>query len=123
LAYKPFQDGDIIWGPDAYPANDPFLRGQGLRPWLVLSTDAFPRQGEDYLCCALTSNTARSEHLVPIEEPDWEKRGALKPSQVDPQTLMTMKHEWVARYTGRVAHRPLARAKKMVQAYIGPPRK
>lgn len=101
MRYKRFQEGDVVWGPDAYHGDDPFLRGQGMRPWLVLSTEAFPRQGEDYLCCALTSNATRSEHLVPIEDADWEKRGTMKPSQIDPQTLVTLKHDWIARRTWR----------------------
>lgn len=122
MRYKRFSEGDVVWGPDAYHDDDPALEGEGIRPWVVLSTDAYPRQGEEYLCCALTSNTRADETLVPLLGSDWEKPGTRKPSQLDPATVVCMKHAWVVRYTGRLAHRPVARARKLILTFLSAPK-
>lgn len=122
MRYKPFQEGDVVWGPDAYHDDDPTLEEGGIRPWVVLSTGAYPRQGEEYLCCALTSNVRPDETLIPLAQSDWEKPGALKPGQLDPATVVCMKHDWICRYTGRLAHRPLARARKLLVSFLTPPK-
>lgn len=118
MAYKEFQEGDVIWGPDAYHADDPELQASVIRPWVVLSTKAYPRQGDEYLVCAITSNTSASDHLVAISDVDWEKRGMMKPGQVDPTTVVCMKHAWITRHTGRLGVRPIARARKLLQSFM-----
>lgn len=57
MTRRPFETGDVVWSPDPYHADDPALAdAPPARPWLVISTSRYPRQGEDYVCCALTSN-------------------------------------------------------------------
>lgn len=121
MPYKPFSPGDVVWGPDPYHEDDPHLRNEFYRPWVVLSTDAFPLQGDEYLCCALTHNVKADPNRITLAEVDWEKKGSLAPSQLDPTTVMTMKHGWITRYTGRLAHRPVARARKMIAGYMAKP--
>lgn len=92
---RPFETGDVVWSPDPYHGDDPALAATPApRPWLILSTSLYPNQGEDYIACALTSNMRADAHAIPLAREDWVKGHPPKPSQIDPQTIMTLKHAW-----------------------------
>lgn len=116
---KPFQTGDVVWAPDPYHANDPELLQAQKRPWMVVSTQAYPAQGQDYICCAMTSNMAPSDGCIPVQPTEWELGpGVPKPSQIDSQTILTVKHAWISKYSGRIAFAKVSRARKLLQDYV-----
>lgn len=106
-----------MWAPDPYHSDDPHLLSGG-RPWLVLSEGGYPTQGEDYLCCALTSRLQRKASRIPLREADWMEGQPPRPSQIDPTTVMTMKHDWVAGRVGSVAGRRVEQAARLLKSYF-----
>lgn len=116
---KPFAPGDVVWGPDAYHDDDPYLRGQATRPWLVVANESYPGFGEQYLCCGLTSNVTAGPSFVPLDPgKDWETGGTARRSRIDTETIFTMKHRWILDYSGRVAHSKLREARSRIRAYF-----
>lgn len=113
-----YHTGDVVWGPDPFHDDDPALAGGGHRPWLILSTERFPGQGEDFLCCALTSFMKVDACLVRLEAADWEHGGPTRPSQIDPSTLMTIKRRWVRHRVGSLKPPKVNRARNMVKSYL-----
>lgn len=118
MAKKLYQTGDVIWAPDAYHDDDPFLAAGGIRPWLIVSTGKYPNQGEDYLCCAVTSNARASDHLVPLDDKDWSHGPPRVAGQIDPQTVTTVKSDWIVRYSGRLATAKVNRARNLLKGYL-----
>ena len=115
---KPFAAGDVVWGPDAFHDDDPTLRRGGQRPWLVLNNESFPGHGTQYLYCGLTHNLAPAEAFLRLEPKDWEKGGAPLPSQVDTETLFTMKQRWVTDYSGRLSYGKLLEVRRKVKGWL-----
>lgn len=113
-----FEPGDVVWGPDAFHDDDPHLQRQATRPWLVVSNDAFPGQGRQYIVCGLTHNLGRSPGMLPLEPGDWTTGGTPRKSQVDTETLLTMKQEWITDYSGRLSHARLQQARKAIRGYL-----
>lgn len=119
VPFKRFGPGDVVWGPDAYHEDDPFLQGSGMRPWAILSNDRYPGQGTQYLVCALTHTpTAALPSMLPLAEGDWERGGSPGSRCLDTETLITLKHAWVAKYSGRLIHAKVRQARKLVQSYV-----
>ena len=119
MPQRPFETGDVVWSPDPYHTDDPELAGlPSPRPWLILSTAKYPNQGDDYVACALTSNTRADENAIPLAPKDWTKGQPPKPSQIDPQTIMTLKHHWAKRYLGRVADAKVNLARSRVRSFL-----
>lgn len=114
----PYDTGDVLWAPDPYHEDDPHLLTGAARPWVVLSTPRYPAQGEDYLCCALTSTGQRHASLVPLGDDDWEYGRAPRPSSLDPMTVMTVKHAWVTKTVGRLAMPKVNRARNAVKGFL-----
>lgn len=85
---------------------------------MVLSTARYPAQGEDYLCCALTSTGQRNPSLIPLDAADWEYGRAPRPSSLDPLTVMTVKQVWVTKAVGRLALPKVNRARNAVKGYL-----
>lgn len=111
--------GDVVWAPDLFHDDDPTLAKGGSRPWLVISNEKYPGQakGIQYVCLALTSNLAPHDSMIPLVAKDWEVGGG-KPSQIDCETIQTIKHHWCARYLGRVKSAKLREARKKVVGWI-----
>ncbi|MHB8587112.1 MAG: type II toxin-antitoxin system PemK/MazF family toxin [Thermoplasmatota archaeon] len=117
--HDPFRAGDVVWGPDAYHADDPYLEKAHRRPWLIISSDKFPGSGDQYLCCALTTGVTTGPGFIELNPAaDWEEGGTPKPSQVDTETIMTMKHRWIVDYSGRLTFAKLARARRAIKGYL-----
>ena len=90
-----FLAGDVVWAPD------PYRTGSNPRPWLVLSADAVPYQGEEYICAGLTLSDLPAN--IAVTESDW-VAGANpnKLSYCSPWVLATIKHDAVANPQGQV---------------------
>ena len=115
---RPFETGDAILAPDPFHDDDPSLVEGGIRPWVIVSTDAFPVQGTDYLACALTSNPSPGPGRIPLAAADWEKGSSRKASQIDSTTLISLRHDWISGYVGRIAHAKVNRARHLVKSYM-----
>lgn len=117
---RPFDAGDVGWAPDAYHSGDPRLPLDDARPWLVLSrAETFPHHGDDYLCCALTSVPKPEDPCyVALQEADWKVGRPRKRSWVDAQTLVTLKHAWVAGYVGRISDEKRNRTRRIVKGFF-----
>lgn len=95
------------------------MEGGGRRPWLVISNDQFPGQGQQYLCCAMTSGITPGASFIPLDpERDWENGGTTKRSQIDTETLITMKQRWIATYSGRLVPARLSQARRQIKTYF-----
>ena len=117
--YKsPFAPGDVVWGPDAFHDDDPRLTLGSVRPWLVVSNEALPGHGTQYVCCGLTHNLAGVESFLAIYSNDWEKGGTTEPSQIDTETLFTMKQRWITQYSGRLRFARLQEARRRIRSYL-----
>ena len=90
----PYARGDVVWAPDAFHDDDTDLAMGAERPWLVVGNERFPHHGAQYLCCALTHNLAVDPDMIRIEPHEWTEGGTRKSSQIDHQTIMTIKHAW-----------------------------
>lgn len=112
--------GDVVWAPDLFHDDDPTLAKGGARPWLVISNDSYPGQkaGIQYVCCALTSNLAKHDSMLPLEPLDWENGGGGKARQIDAETVQVVKHHWASGYLGRVKHGKLRDVRKMIVGWI-----
>lgn len=117
--FKRFAPGDVVWGPDAYHEDDPYLAGAGIRPWVVVSNDKYPGQGEQSLVCALTHTpTTALPSMLPLGKEDWEKGGSPGSRCVDTETVVTLKHSWVTKYSGRLTFGKVKEARKAIQSYL-----
>jgi mRNA-degrading endonuclease toxin of MazEF toxin-antitoxin module len=112
--------GAVAWAPDLFHDDDPTLAQGGARPWLVISNDSYPGQkgGTQYVCCALTSNLARHDSMVPLEPADWENGGGGKPRQIDAETVQVVKHRWCTTYLGRVKYAKVRESRKLIAGWI-----
>lgn len=115
-----YEAGDVVWGPDPYHSSDPFLDQGRARPWLILSTVAYPRHGSDYICCAVTSTGRQDSSFIALRADDWEVGRLPKASSIDPQTLMVLKAAWIEHAVGRLAPAKVERAQEAVRGYLGP---
>jgi mRNA-degrading endonuclease toxin of MazEF toxin-antitoxin module len=118
LAARPYETGDVFWAPDPYHHDDPRLGSGDARPWVVVSTSGYPAQGHDYICCALTSFPADHADLIRLGPGDWSVGAPRKASQLDPGTVVTVKHGWTGRYLGRVAEAKVNEARRRLRGYL-----
>lgn len=112
--------GDVVWAPDPYHAGDASMADEDARPWLVISIpQTYPHHGDDYICCALTSVPKPDDaNYISLAGKDWLKGGPRKPSWIDTQTLITIKHTWAGGYIGRVSDAQTNRARRIVKGFF-----
>ena len=90
-----FLAGDVVWAPD------PYRTGSNPRPWLVLSADAVPYRGEEYICAGLTLSDLPAN--IAVTESDWVAgSNPDKLSYCSPWVLATIKHDAVTNPQGQV---------------------
>lgn len=111
-----FRRGDVVWALDPYHQDDPLgLFGRG-RPWLVINEGTFPSEN-DFLGCALTTKSGPS-HIVELAEADWTEGRTVRPSHLDPTTIMTVKRTWIEGRVGALADAKVLEAKRRVKSYL-----
>ncbi|QPV65103.1 hypothetical protein I7X12_12235 [Halosimplex litoreum] len=90
-----FAAGDVFWAPD------PYNSGGDPRPWLVLSADAIPYAGEEYVCAGLTLSDLPDN--VELTDEDWVVGSdPERTSFCSPWVLATVEHDAVANPQGSV---------------------
>lgn len=82
---RKFSSGDVLWAPDPYNA------GGNPRPWLVLSADNIPYNGEEYICAGLTLSDLPDN--LEVRDIDWTIGEPNETSYCSPWVLATVKHD------------------------------
>ena len=79
-----FERGDMVYSADQFKGND------YSRPWLIVSNNTHPFQGDQYVVLAPTSKTWH-DGSVPIDDDTWIDGGAPNRSSVLPWSVETIK--------------------------------
>jgi len=106
-----FLAGDVVWAPD------PYRSGSNPRPWLVLSADAIPYRGEEYICTGLTLSDLPAN--VAVTESDW--IAGYNPDRLSycsPWVLATIKHDAIAKPQGEVTEAFTRKIASRSSAYL-----
>jgi hypothetical protein len=117
MLLDPPRRGDVVWALDPYHDDDPLGLLRRGPPWLVINEGGFPVERR-YLACALTSTVRRARHRIDLDERDWIRGSAPRPSQLDTTTIMTLKHGWIEGRVGELATPKVARAQAMVKSFL-----
>lgn len=87
-----FERGHVVW-------HDGLFRGSD-RPWLVVSDDAHPFHGEEYLVVGIT--TTEREDGFELRDTDWTVGGLPEQSFVSPWFITTIKHASIRKGVGEL---------------------
>lgn len=105
-----YRQGDVI------VASDPF--GQApRRPYLVVSNDTRPFQGEDFLVAGITT-TERST-AIPLAG-EIESGGLNRRSYVSPWIVLTVRHQHVSKRVAVVSPVIVAQTAAAISEYVEP---
>lgn len=104
----PFERGHVVW-------HDGLFRGSG-RPWLVLSDDAHPFHGQEYVVTGLT--TTPRDDAIAITDDDWLVGGLPGRSHVSPWFLTTLKHDAIDRGVGMLSTTTVETIGTAVDGYL-----
>jgi hypothetical protein len=108
---RPFARGDVVRTP-AY-----FKTRTTERPYLVVSTDAHPFHGGEYVALGITTRD-RTEALS--LDGEWVKGGTPEPSYLNPWSLVTIKHASISGGQGRLREEFVERAVGLTASrYLG----
>ena len=111
MTSEQFIAGDVVWAPD------PYRSGSNPRPWLVLSADAIPYRGEEYICAGLTLSDLPAN--VAVTESNWLTGGDPdKQSYCSPWVLTTVKHDVIAQPQGQLTEAFTRRIASRSSAYL-----
>jgi hypothetical protein len=81
-----YQRGDVVW------TTDPFKQGVEMeRLWLIVSSDAHPFYGEQYIGLGVTTTPRLISH--PLRDEYWTAGGTPKPSYVAPWAVHSPRQE------------------------------
>jgi mRNA-degrading endonuclease toxin of MazEF toxin-antitoxin module len=110
---RSFTRSDVVWAPAQFKTQTT------ERPYLVVSTDAHPFHGEEYVALGIT--TRRRAEALSLDG-EWEKGGTPEPSYVNPWSLVTIKHGSITDGQGRVREEFVERAVAVTAfRYLGVP--
>lgn len=87
-----FERGHVVW-------HDGLFRGRD-RPWLVVSDDAHPFHGEEYIVVGIT--TTERNGAIELQANDWSIGGLPKRSYVSPWFVTTIKHASIVQGVGQL---------------------
>lgn len=108
-----FEPGDVVFGAD------PFRRGEGARPWLVVSNhEGRPFHGDQYIALTLTTKTWMDD-LVEIDAGEWIRGGTPESSRVVPWGVQSIRAGSLDFWQGRLAEAVLDRAIEALVAELG----
>ncbi|MDG5817418.1 type II toxin-antitoxin system PemK/MazF family toxin [Natronococcus sp. A-GB7] len=90
-----FERCDVCYGADPFKGDD------YARPWLIISNEQHPFQGEQYVVLALTTRTWH-DGFVRISEDEWIEGGTPKPSSIVPWSVETIERGDIEFRQGRI---------------------
>lgn len=95
-----YERGDVV------EAGDPFNEEKPTRPFVIVSTNAHPFDGEQYIAVTLTTRTWYDE-TIPITGEDFLDGGLPKQSYLVPWGVVSLPHDDILDWFGRVESTPL----------------
>lgn len=101
---------------DVVVAEDPFGYTP-RRPYLVVSNESRPYQGEEYLVAGITT-TSRKE-AIPLAG-EFDAGGLDRDSYVSPWTVLTIRHDHVSKRVAVVTARAIAETARSISNYVEP---
>ena len=110
--------GDVIWieDPFGFDASDGTDEPDD-HPYLIISTDAHPFHGTEYLAMLIT--TTERDEAVSISDENWKHGSLSKPSFLSPWTVVTVKDSDLFGYQGQLAPAVVDAAVEQLPVYIG----
>lgn len=87
-----FDRGHVVWHDGRFRGSD--------RPWLVVSDDAQPFHGEEYLVVGIT--TTDRDDAIELRGEDWTVGGLPARSFVAPWFITTIRHASIRRGVGEL---------------------
>jgi len=110
--------GDVVWVEDPFG----FDAGDGPdeptdHPYLIISTDAHPFHGSEYLAMLVT--TTEREEAIGIQPGDWKHGSLSKPSYISAWTVVTVKDSELFGYQGQLEASVVDTAVQQLPPYVG----
>lgn len=91
-----FERGDVVFG------TDPYKRGAGGRPWLVIANHPDrPFHGDQYIGLSLTTRSW-IDGLIPIPESAWLRGGTPRQSRIAPWAVQSFSSDDIEFWQGRL---------------------
>ena len=103
-----FDRGHVVW-------HDGLFRGTG-RPWLVVSSEDHPFQGEEYIVVGITTTDRPGE--TELTDDAWSVGGLPRSSYVAPWFLTTLKHAEIDRGVGKLTEEVINNVLNDVRGYL-----
>lgn len=103
---------------DVVRSTDPFKLGADRqRPWLVVSNEAHPNRGEQFIAVAVS--TKEYEGSLALEPDVWERGGVPRQSFVSPWAVHSPRIEDLVAWQGRVTDDLVERVVDELETYLG----
>lgn len=106
-----YERGDVV------EAGDPFDEEKPSRPFAIVSTSAHPFDGEQYVAVTLTTRTWYDE-TIPLGEDDFLEGGLPKQSYLVPWGVVSLSHDDILDWFGRVEREPLEETVDRLVGYL-----
>lgn len=109
-----YQRGDVVFG------YDPFNDREAPRPWLIISNDRHPFQGEQYIAATITSKSYH-DGFMPLASDDWVRGGMPANSSVVPWGIASPNHDDLDhdRYQGKIRDDTVDAVAQELTTYLG----
>jgi mRNA-degrading endonuclease toxin of MazEF toxin-antitoxin module len=102
---------------DVVRSSDPFKLGDDRqRPWLVVSNESHPFDGEQYIAVAIS--TKDYDDSIPLSADVWEVGGVPRQSFVSPWAVHSPRSEDFVAWQGRVAGSFVDTVVEAVETYL-----
>lgn len=106
-----YERGDVV------EAGDPFDEEKPSQPFVIVNTAAHPFDGEQYIAVTLTTRTWYEE-TVPLSEDDFLDGGLPKRSYLVPWGVVSLSHDDILDWFGRVANSPIDETIDQLSRYL-----
>ncbi|OLZ39521.1 hypothetical protein A6E15_00320 [Natrinema saccharevitans] len=103
---------------DVVRSHDPFKLGtEKQRPWLIVSNETHPFDGEQFLAVAVS--TKQYDRSLPLRSDVWEVGGVPCESFVSPWAVHSPRREDLIAWQGRVTESFIERVIDELKRYLG----
>lgn len=106
-----FDRRDVVYGAD------PFKGDEYARPWLIISNERHPFQGDQYVVLALTTKSWH-DGLVEIPDEEWIEGGTPKRSSVVPWSVETLERGDIEHWQGTIGSTTVNEAVSRLSEYV-----
>ncbi|MFC4542513.1 type II toxin-antitoxin system PemK/MazF family toxin [Halosolutus amylolyticus] len=106
-----YERGDVV------EAGDPFNEETSSRPFAIVNTEAHPFDGDQYVAVTVTTRTWYDE-TIPLTDDDFLDGGLPKRSFLVPWGVVSLAHDDILDWSGRIQHPPLDETVEQLTAYL-----